>query len=177
MTDYNSNTVRQLEGDSIRAFVQSCDHLFPGGEVLDFGCGKEPYRDIVESAGGIYTGYDRISYPGNVSASDVGPDEPFAGRFAEWDVILCNQVIQYTRHPVEFLAAIRWGLIADGPLVLTGPTNWAEVEKEDLQRFTLSGICDALAQAHWRIERAEVRAEINLNGFRLPLGYGVVARA
>lgn len=176
-TAWSNQTVRELERASIRAFVESCaDHLT--GRVLDFGCGQQPYRDVVEQAGGEYVPYDRAAFPANVSGADVG-DEPVNGDF---DAVLCNQVAQYWPHPLDTLWRLRskvfvHGERAPGVLVMTFPTNWDEVEAADLFRYTATGMTHLLRQAGWKVERMERRAEITLGGFRFPLGYGVVARA
>jgi SAM-dependent methyltransferase len=107
-----------------------------GKYVLDFGCGNEPHRDLVESAGGIWVGWNREMFPG-ANAPDVGPDDALDH---EWDVIVCAQMLQYVPSPPKLLAAFKKALAPGGCLVLTYATNWPEVEAEDLWRFTRSGM-------------------------------------
>lgn len=174
MTTYTPESIRRLERASISAFIQSCGNVFRG-EVLDYGCGRQPYRGIITAAGADYIGYDRQYLPANVSAADVGPEQPFVH---DWDVIVMTQVLQYEPEPYDLLAAANDALVErHGALVLTGPTNWAEVEPEDLHRFTLTGIRRLLEQTGFRVERLERRAVLDLGGFELSLGYGAVARA
>lgn len=170
-----ADEVRQLERESIAAFVASAAEQFAGARVLDFGCGLQPYRLIVEAAGGDYVGYDREAFPGNVSDTDVGPDYGDLGRF---DCVLSTQMLQYSEEPFELLLEFRSLLWDGGVLVLTGPTNWPEVEPVDLFRFTEAGIGFMLREAGFDVLRLERRASVRVGpGFELSLGWGAVARA
>ena len=170
---WNNDTVREAERESIRTFVESCsEHLT--GRVLDVGCGRQPYRAVVEKAGGDYRGYDRAGYPGNVSGRNHGA---FWGG-EEWDAILCTQVLQYVPDPLALLADFREVLAPrHGHLILTYVTNWAEVEPTDLHRHTRAGMGLYLAEAGFEVLRNESRAAIDLGGFLLSLGGGALARA
>ena len=192
--------LRDVERESIRAFVQSAaDDGYFSGRVLDYGCGKQPYRDIVEAVG-EYVGYDHESFPAKVGDFSVGTNPIHDERF---DAILCTQVVQYvplypdTKYVPLFaldillgqLHAALWsddyGVEPGGHLVLTYPTNWPEVEAEDLHRFTKAGMERLLTEAGFEIVRHERRASVNLwvgHGCRditeeIALGYGVIARA
>lgn len=169
----DGGTIRQLERQSIREFVASCaDELT--GRVLDFGCGKQPYRPLVEAVGGEYVGYDRAVLPANVSGEDIGPGRPLA---LDWDAILCTQVLQYVESPETLLLAFGDALQArEGVLVLTYPTTWPEVEPDDLHRFTKNGMERLLEEAGFDVLRHERRATLNMPGFELAVGYGVLAR-
>lgn len=181
--EVDNTSVRAAERASIRAFVEGCaEHL--GGRVLDYGCGQQPYRGIVEAAGGEYLGFDNKDFPGNVSERDIVDRGP---GFERVNAILCTQVLQYVPlygylAPVSltlagvldrFESELRHG----GHLILTYPTTWAEVEPVDLTRFTRAGMERLLVGAGFTILRHDERAAIVLGGFRLPLGYGVLARA
>ena len=203
MPDWNNDTVRNLERTSIRGFVASCSEYLTGS-VLDYGCGKQPYRDIVEAAGGEYHGFDLVEFPANVSGVDY--ERPRDGRGVlrvGYDAILCNQVLQYVPVYGDYidnwdlndcretpladlfedwrnmlLSNSRYRLFAPpGHLVLTYATNWAEVETADLCRWTKAGMEHLLALAGFTVVRHEERGVLDLNGFRLPTGYGIVARA
>lgn len=176
---WNNFTVRELERESIRSFVASAAAHFDG-RVLDYGCGKQPYRGIVEDAGGEYVGYDRVDYPGNVSEEDLperSPNPLYSGE-GPWAAILCTQILQYVPDVRGLLSEFRFELIGPkyGVLVLTYATNWAEVEREDLHRFTQAGMERLLHITGYSILRHERRASLNLSGFDLALGYGVIAR-
>lgn len=184
--------LRELERESIRAFVQSAaDEGYLSGRVLDFGCGRQPYREIVETAGGEYLGFDSPRFPASTTSELHVPDWPHA-----YDATLCTQVLQYVPNPMTALHQIGNGLrpIYHGAdrekarhLVMTYPTNWPEVEPEDLHRFTKAGMERLLTEAGFTIIRHEERAEV-VGAVRVPngllttgdafaLGYGVIAQA
>lgn len=165
--DWNPQSIRELERKSIRDFVER-NKQYLTGRVLDFGAGKpgtcrqpQPYRDLVS---GEYVPVDKGDSIPNV----------------EFDAILCTQVLQYVEdvpHQVfDFSNRLRFG----GKLVMTYPTNWDEVEPSDLHRFTKAGMEALLTRseffAGFTIISHERRAEIDLGGFKFPLGYGVVAQ-
>lgn len=172
MTD---GDLQELERASIESFVSSQSGYLTG-TVLDLGCGKQPYRHIVEAVGGDYIAFDRADYPANVSGEDVGPDVDFDG--VRFDAVLCTQVIQYLEEPYDQLLGIREMLVAGGHLVMTGPTNWPEREGEDLFRFTRAGIEKLLRWAGFDVVVLQPRANVLVaTGFELSLGWGAVARA
>lgn len=169
-----ADSLLDLERSSIHSFVESCAEQL-AGRVLDVGCGLQPYRSIVEQAGGEYVGYDRVSFPANVSGADVG-GHPLEG--ALYDALLCTQVLQYAPDPFDFLAGCHFALRKGGHLVITGPTCWPERESEDLFRFTQAGIGTLLRCAGFEIVRLEPRAGVSVApGFDLSLGWGAVGRA
>lgn len=209
-------TLRDLEARSIRDFVQSAaDDGYLSGRVLDYGCGKQPYRDIVEAVGGRYFGFDLPHFPANVSLKRVVPDgydmavearddsdtalHSWAAQYGYFDTVLCTQVIQYVPLTIEtraghhenmndWLMNLRILMAEDSEtLVMTYPTNWPEVEPEDLHRFTKAGMERLLTEAGFEIVRHERRefihpyvAQANGRAFgyeEFALGYGVVARA
>jgi hypothetical protein len=177
--------LREYERESIRRFVESvadAGHL--KGRVLDFGCGKQPYREIVEATG-EYVPYDRRHFPANVSGEDVG-EEPWPGT-DDFDAILCTQVVQYAEFPADLLRAFKF---RSKLLVMTYPTAWPEVEAEDRWRFTKAGMQWMLTRAGFTILRHEARGSVwdprfdvgsnkrvTATGEEFVLGYGVVARA
>ncbi len=177
------------ENASIRHFVaQAASEGYLRGRVLDYGCGRQPYRNLVESFGAEYYGYDHDSFPAHIGTTSVGTDPTYTEHF---DAILCTQVIQYVpihrdeRYtPDGSIRALldRWrtALGRDGHLILTYPTNWPEVQPEDLHRFTKSGMERLLAEAGYTVVMHERRATTAVmidQSAVLALGYGVVARA
>lgn len=184
--------LREIERASIRAFVQSAaDEGYLSGRVLDFGCGQSPYMEVITAAGGDYWGYDSYDYPGNVPAAQGSvyyePWNPLSGEEEYWQAILCTQVIQYLPiypyYDENSVQSVLSGFCAGlepgkGHLVMTYPTNWPEVEPEDLHRFTKAGMERLLKQAGFEIIRHDLRHQI-VCGRVAPMtaGYGVIARA
>jgi len=160
---WDHHTIRGLERNSIREFVTRHKDLLTG-RVLDFGAGKEgtclkpqPYRDLVS---GEYEPWE--------------PDDKWP--VPEYDAILCTQVLQYVPDPALVIHWFHGWLKEGGYLVLTVPTCWDEVEASDLWRWTKAGIEKLLTDQKFEVLQVERRAEIELGGFKFPLGYGVVAR-
>jgi hypothetical protein len=169
----NIHDLSGMERPSITAFLYGAAAKgYLGGDVLDFGCGQQPYRGIVEDGGGVYHPYDRQQFGGNVSRRDVGPDP----REASFDAILCTQVIQYVAIPALFPTVTRFAALlrTGGRVVMTYPTTWPEI-RDDLTRFTRHGMESLLTAAGFRVVLHEQRAAIPFDGFDLPLGYGIVA--
>jgi len=177
-----TDLLTKIENDSIRAWLHSvADEGYFKGRVLDYGCGKQPYRRLVEEHGGEYQGFDRVDYPANLGTGDVGPGLTFGVMF---DAVLFTQVIQYALNPFELLTNMRHYTVAEeGVLVMTYPTNWPEVQEVDRWRFTKAGMEALLADAGYGILRHDRRATIQgahegeYAGYDFALGYGVVARA
>lgn len=189
-----SDWLRSAEESSIREFVQmAADAGFLCGRVLDYGCGQQPYRNIVEAAGGDYRGYDRASYPASVSEKDHGPSGVLS--HFQWDSILCTQVVQYLPlsgtvqfddrpsptiiRPLEDTLRRFYTQLwkQGGRLVLTYPTHWPEVEPSDLHRFTKSGMERLLTEAGFSIIEHVERHAFQHQGIWFIAGYGVIARA
>jgi SAM-dependent methyltransferase len=161
--------IRDFRRDQVRRFVAAQDYA--DKRVLDYGCGAAPYRAIIETGGGEWVGYNRACYPGG-PREDIGPPAPLAQR---WDTIVCTEVLEYAPEPVRLLRGFRSALIPRGQLILTYPTNWPEVEPEDLYRFTRTGMQALLAR--WTVEQHEQLGSVQFGDREtLALGYGVVAR-
>lgn len=168
-------SIREIERASIEMFLTDCARAgYFTGSVLDYGSGNGTYRSIVEQAGARYVPFDRMDHPASVALTDVGPDDPLDG--FTWDAIVCTQVLQYVPNPRRLLRDIRRALEPGAPLIITGPTNWPCVEKEDLRRWTREGIVDELGAAGFATVEAKYRAYITHDGEKWPLGWQAVAR-
>lgn len=167
---YRLDPIRQIERASIRVFMEAHRELFRG-RVLDFGAGLGPYQDLVD---GQYFPVDK----GGVSAPSPGRGLPvvnFRGQYeGPFDVIMCNQVLQYLEDVEGALELLHATLRPGGHLVMTYATNWDEVEETDLRRFTKAGMTVLLERAGFKITVHERRAEVAFANFKFPLGYGVV---
>lgn len=146
--------IRYIERASIRAFMEN-HRQYLRGRVLDFGAGDQPYRDLVD---GEYVPFEK-------------GDPSISGMF---DAVMCNQVIQYLEKPEEVIESLVDRLCWGGHLVMTYPTNWAEVEGSDLWRFPRAGMTQLLARTGLSIVVHELRAEVAIGHFKFALGYGVV---
>lgn len=168
-------SIREIERASIEMFLVDCSRQgLLVGDVLDYGAGHGPYRTIVEHAGARYVPYDRMSHPASVVLTDVGPDDPL--NMWVWNAIIATQVIQYVPEPRRLLRDFRRALGPGGALLITGPTNWPCVEKEDLRRWTREGIVAELGAAGFGAVSCSYRAHVTFEGERWPLGWQAVAQ-
>lgn len=127
------------------------------GDVLDFGCGTQPYKDLVN---GTYTGFEK---------GDNWEDK-------EYDCIMCNQVMQYLTDPSDYLNTMNYHLKKGGYLVMTYPTHWEELEHLDFWRFTKAGMELLLRRNGFEIIKHQERCNIPFEDFKLAIGYGVIAK-
>lgn len=168
------SALRDRDRASIRSYLENNAHqLIPRGtgRVLDFGSGRQPYRDIIENIG-EYEPFDRTAFPGSCAQSTTPPPEGF------YDAAICTQVVQYLAEPEVELEYLRSYIRPGGLLLMTGPTNWPIVEKEDLWRFTPAGITLVLERAGWNDIVAEQREVFVAEGdARWPIGFQVRATA
>lgn len=162
--------LRQVDTESIREFVESHKHLLKG-DVLDFGAGLQPYRDLVS---GTYVPYT----PAHASTpAGSPPTDPFPCIRKSYDVILCTQVAQYFDHPgtwFRLFAEMLWA--SEGHLVMTYPANWPEDEAVDIHRFTKTGMERLLVEAGFSIIEHTCRGVIKFPDFEQAFGYGVITR-
>lgn len=167
----DSDPIRQIERASISLFIQEHAGAFASMNVLDYGCGTaetcvkpQPYRGIVEKAGGKYTGYDKAEH---------GDFDDF--EHGEFDAVICTQVIQCADDPLALLTEMGDLLREDGVLLLTYPTAWPDLPGENY-RFTKTGMTKTVTAAGFKIGKHISRAMLYLdNGFALSLGGAVMA--
>lgn len=157
--------VRRVERWSIREFMRENQHWLRG-RVLDYGAGEEPYRHFVV---GEYIPFapDRSGHTLSYLMDKCEPSSV--------NCVMCNQVMQYVSEPKDELRNFMQLLRPLGSLVMTFPTNWDEVEDNDLHRFTAAGMRALLTDAGFNILKMERRAQVQMHNFKFPLGYGVVA--
>lgn len=174
-------SLRDIERESIRAFVQqAASEGYLSSAVLDYGCGKQPYREIVVEhlpLGGVYQPFDQQHFPGNVSGENLGEGDPLV--MSGWGSILCTQILQFVPDVPDLFMRFRQALESNGHLVLTYATNWPEVEPGDLHRFTKAGMERLLTEAGFRIVMHQRRARFNtdVTDEWFYTGYGAVAKA
>lgn len=173
----DNESIRVLERESIRLFVErEARQIEPGKRLLDFACGKQPYRSIIEDAGIEYHGHDRVSYPANVSQEDIGEHWPFT---RDWDVILNTQMIQYIPpwHVSSMIEEWRAALyVKRGVLLMTGPTTWPLVEPQDFCRYTPAGVYALLTAVGFLDVEVQPRASIEAGSVGLVIGWWAKAR-
>lgn len=122
------------------------------GRLLDVGCGTKPYRSLFEVVD--YVGLDIDSEPtrkrGMADYLYDGGKFPFVD--ADFDSILCNQVLEHVFNPEEFLGEINRVLKPGGKLLLTVPFVWDEHEQPfDYARYSSFGLHALLEKQGFKI--------------------------
>jgi SAM-dependent methyltransferase len=158
------DAVRKIERWSIREFMREQSAAgYLKGKVLDYGCGKQPYKGLVD---GEYIPYSPCT----------DTTQSLALLYSKCDAVICNQVTQYVQDVPVMLKHFRNLLRPEGKLVLTFATNWDEVEQGDLHRFTARGMELMLNASEFNVLVRVRRAEVTHGLFRFPLGYGMVCK-
>jgi SAM-dependent methyltransferase len=124
-----------------------------GDSLLDLGCGSKPYRELFTHS--IYTGLEldteQNRAAGHAELFYDGHSFPF--KAAEYDNVLCNQVLEHVFNPEEFLAEIFRVLKPGGQLLLTVPFVWDEHEQpSDYARYSSFGLQHLLKGAGFEVK-------------------------
>ncbi len=153
-----------------RGLARTLREFFPEltGAVLDVGCGRKPYRALVPAA--TYTGLDMDTPQMRaLGAADLFYD---GGKFpcadADFDGVLCSQVLEHVFTPADFLGEIHRVLRPGGRLVLAVPFVWDEHEQpQDFARYSSFGVRALLERAGFEVvaqrkSMADARALVQL---------------
>ncbi len=122
-----------------------------GSTVLDVGCGGQPLRQLVESAGGRYTGMDVVqNQAGSVtvlSPIDADLPEPWPDAIPRYDLIICSEVLEHVRDWPGAFGNLRRLTKISGHAVLTVPFVFPlHMEPYDYFRATPHAVA-AMAEA------------------------------
>ncbi len=136
----------------LRKNMAECGLLLEGS-LLDVGCGSQPYRDcMIRCTRYVGLEYDTPAAHEHSNADFFynGTVFPFAD--AEFDNVLCNQVLEHVFHPHAFLSEIKRVLKPGGKLLLTVPLVWDEHEAPyDFARYTSFGLQSLLTRTGFEI--------------------------
>ena len=135
--------IDQFRGDLLREQA----HRFTG-RVLDLGCGKKPYREMLGGQATAWIGVDLpLTYSGPAAADVYGDGHWLPFKDGAFDVILSTDVLEHVREPKQVFAEASRVLRPGGLLIMTAPqTAHLHEEPHDYFRFTKYGLA-YLAQA------------------------------
>lgn len=137
-----------------KGLVSAISELAHGihGDLLDIGCGTEPYRRLFNVQS--YTGLD-IDSPlsrerGIADQLYDGKNFPYAD--CTYDSAICNQVLEHVFDPKGFLSEIYRVLKPGGQLLLSVPFVWDEHEQPyDYGRYSSFGLAFLLQQCGFSV--------------------------
>jgi SAM-dependent methyltransferase len=184
----NPNLVRRMGDLQLASIWRDLRPLLAQetGDVLDVGCGEQPYRALLTRASS-YRGLDiaesdeRFGYARDDTLYVSGYPWPVPDRSV--DLALCTEVLEHVLDPAELLNEVRRCLRPGGRLLMTVPfaARWHFVPF-DYWRFTPSGISHLLRNADFSDVRIYSRGNpltvtaqkvlaliAPLGGMRLPL--------
>ena len=170
---WSRNEWSTYDRTTIRKFMEEQRALFKSGVVLDFGCGKRPYEDLVSSD--TYIGYDPVYPQYNTELPEVA------------DTIIANQVFESISNPIETLKMLFDILTPGGYLVTTYNSTWFEwginsykpgfkVNQGDFYRFTKWGMEKMLKDIGFNILVHREKWNLQFRVGTLTIGYGLVAQ-
>lgn len=111
------------------------------GRVLDVGCGQKPYIGMFSMTEYVGLEVDSTENRKNKLADFFYDGRRFPFGDAEFDTVVCNQVLEHVFEPDEFVREIRRVLRPGGALILTVPFVWDEHEQPfDYARYSSFGL-------------------------------------
>ncbi|MGY3576851.1 methyltransferase domain-containing protein [Bradyrhizobium sp. USDA 4504] len=126
------------------------------GRLLDFGCGGQPYRALLEPRVTEYVTADVTRYGERKIDLLVVPNEPVPSANGSFDCVLSNQVLEHVPDPRFYLGECFRLLRAQGTLILTAPMQWRHHEvPNDYLRFTRFGIINLLEETGFSLLRID----------------------
>jgi len=98
----------------------------PQRRALDVGCGGQPFRTLIESAGFTYHSIDTQAQPGITLTAICAIDEPLPDRVlqltsAGFDLVLCTEVLEHVLDWPAAWANLHRLLAPGGRLIITCP--------------------------------------------------------
>ena len=144
----------------IRAFVSKHKNKLTG-RVLDYGCGLEPYKDLVS---GEYVPFD----DGYVADKYNKVYPPYSGHF---NTVLLTDVLACFIDPRPLLKSFDTDYV-----LLTSTGCWHEGCKFDLSRFTLNGLRKILKDSGFEILDEEILGIFTISEVEFPQHHGILAR-
>ena len=122
------------------------------GRLLDYGCGGQPFRGMVEPHVAGYAAVDVEPVPGVRIDHIIGPGDPLPYGAGEFATVLSTQVLEHVADPARYLDECARVLQPQGRLILFAPMQWRHHEVPwDYWRFTRFGLTLALERAGFAV--------------------------
>jgi SAM-dependent methyltransferase len=122
------------------------------GKLLDVGCGTKPYKSIFNVTEYVGIDIDNAGTRQTNIADKFYDGTTFPVDDSEFNVVLCNQVLEHVFNPIEFMQEIYRVLMPNGKLIITVPFVWDEHEQPfDYARYTSFGLKALLEENGFKI--------------------------
>lgn len=163
MRDIKSSLVTRIVHDRMREIVPI--HL--RGRLIDIGCGRKPYADMVRGHVTEHVGVDQPQSMHGIDAVDLlgtayaipAPDESF-------DSAICTAVLEHLEEPEAAIRECFRVLRPGGTAVYTVPFIWhLHEEPRDFFRYSKHGLRYLFEKVGFEIEEIEA-----LSGFWVTFG-------
>ena len=115
--------IKQLISDRVNRYFLSLPNEESCCKVLDVGCGKQPFRSLIEGVGLEYYGLDlKQNSLGNVDYL-AAIDYPFSADIPQgtFDLILCTEVMEHVANWSQAFSNFNLLLKNGGSVVFTAP--------------------------------------------------------
>ena len=147
--------------------LEDCLEKYAHGRLLDIGCGKKPYADLTAQYVSTHVGLDYEDSPHGTSSIDLfGTAYEIPVEDADFDTVLCTDVLEHLEDPNAALAETYRVLQHGGHAIYSVPLFWhLHEEPRDFYRFTKYGLQYLFEKAG--LEIVEIRA---LSGFCVTFG-------
>jgi SAM-dependent methyltransferase len=146
------------ERQSILEFaIRAAQEIPAGSRLLDVGAGNSPYRELFAHLTYESNDWQHSMHPGARSVDHVGPAHAIPVGDAEYDAVLCTQVLEHVANPQDVLNELHRLLKPGGRLYMTVPLAWELHELPfDFFRYTPPGLAAMLGKAGF--EDLDIRA-------------------
>ena len=129
MLSEHNRWMREVAGSVIR------------GTVLDYGCGGQPYRSLIELLGAHYVGADVEAAAGVALDLLIERGCRSHSPTRASSTVVSTQVLEHVADPDQYLSECRRLLKPDGRLVISVPMQWRHHEiPHDYRRYTRFGL-------------------------------------
>ena len=140
----------------LHSWIEFVAAPYVSGKLLDYGCGGQHYRRLLETRYSAYVGADVVPAAGVALDIEILPDQPLGLAAESFDAVLSTQTIEHVYDFQAYLDDCSRLLRSGGIMVLTAPMQWRHHEVPfDYWRFTRYGLERALRAKGFRVVRMD----------------------